>query len=81
VEEAGAPLAGGHTIRDDEPKYGLAVIGTAHPDAIWRKNGRPARRRPVPDEAARHGARPHGRAEGGPRPGGAPGRGRDDGRT
>ena len=39
VEEAGALLAGGHTIRDDEPKYGLAVVGTAHPDAIWRKNG------------------------------------------
>jgi selenide,water dikinase len=39
VEEAGALLAGGHTIRDDEPKYGLAVIGMAHPDAIWRKNG------------------------------------------
>ena len=39
VEEAGALLAGGHTIRDDEPKYGLAVIGTAHPDAIWRKSG------------------------------------------
>ena len=39
VEEAGALLAGGHTIRDSEPKYGLAVIGTAHPDAIWRKNG------------------------------------------
>jgi selenide, water dikinase len=39
VEEAGALLAGGHTIRDDEPKYGLAVIGMAHPEAIWRKNG------------------------------------------
>jgi selenide, water dikinase len=39
VEEAGALLAGGHTIRDDEPKYGLAVIGMAHPAAIWRKNG------------------------------------------
>jgi selenide,water dikinase len=38
VAEAGAVLAGGHTIRDDEPKYGLAVIGTAHPDAIWRKS-------------------------------------------
>jgi selenide, water dikinase len=39
VEEAGALLAGGHTIRDDEPKYGLAVVGTAHPQAIWRNNG------------------------------------------
>jgi selenide,water dikinase len=38
VEEAGALLAGGHTIRDDEPKYGLAVVGTAHPTAVWRKN-------------------------------------------
>ena len=38
VAEAGAVLAGGHTIRDDEPKYGLAVAGTAHPEAIWRKS-------------------------------------------
>jgi selenide,water dikinase len=39
VRAAGALLAGGHTIRDEEPKYGLAVVGTAHPDAIWPKNG------------------------------------------
>jgi selenide, water dikinase len=39
VRASGALLAGGHTIRDAEPKYGLAVIGTAHPDAIWPKNG------------------------------------------
>jgi selenide,water dikinase len=32
-------LAGGHTIRDDEPKYGLAVVGTVHPDGIWPKSG------------------------------------------
>ena len=38
VDEAGALLAGGHTIRDDEPKYGLAVVGTVHPDAVWRKS-------------------------------------------
>jgi selenide,water dikinase len=38
VAEAGAVLAGGHTIRDEEPKYGLAVVGTAHPDGIWRKS-------------------------------------------
>ncbi|MFN8185581.1 MAG: selenide, water dikinase SelD [Gaiellales bacterium] len=38
VREAGALLAGGHTIRDPEPKYGLAVVGTASPDAIWRKS-------------------------------------------
>ena len=38
VREAGALLAGGHTIRDHEPKYGLAVVGTAHPDAVWSKS-------------------------------------------
>src|SRR5213080_2458962 len=38
VAEAGAVLAGGHTIRDEEPKYGLAAIGTVHPDAIWLKS-------------------------------------------
>jgi selenide, water dikinase len=38
VQEAGAVLAGGHTIRDAEPKYGLAVVGTVHPDALWRKS-------------------------------------------
>ena len=38
VRAAGALLAGGHTIRDNEPKYGLAVVGTAHPDAIWAKS-------------------------------------------
>jgi selenide,water dikinase len=39
VREAGAILAGGHTIRDDEPKYGLAVVGTVAPDGIWPKAG------------------------------------------
>src|SRR3954452_21360432 len=36
---AGCFLPGGHTIRDDEPKYGLAVVGTVHPDGIWPKSG------------------------------------------
>jgi selenide, water dikinase len=39
VRAAGALLAGGHTLRDAEPKYGLAVVGTVHPDGIWQKNG------------------------------------------
>jgi selenide, water dikinase len=39
VRAAGALLAGGHTIRDPEPKYGLAVVGTVHPDGIWPKAG------------------------------------------
>ena len=38
VQEAGAVLAGGHTIRDPEPKYGLAVVGTVHPEGIWRNS-------------------------------------------
>jgi selenide,water dikinase len=39
VRAAGALLAGGHTIRDAEPKYGLAVVGTVHPTGIWPKSG------------------------------------------
>jgi selenide,water dikinase len=39
VREAGGTLAGGHTIRDPEPKYGLAVIGAGHPDKLLRKGG------------------------------------------
>ena len=39
VRSAGAILAGGHTIRDAEPKSGLAVVGTVAPDAIWPKAG------------------------------------------
>ena len=39
VRAAGGLLAGGHTIRDTEPKYGLAVVGTVRPDGIWPKNG------------------------------------------
>ena len=38
VRAAGALLAGGHTIRDEEPKYGLAVVGTVHPDGVWTKS-------------------------------------------
>lgn len=36
---AGIAIAGGHSVEDEEPKYGLAVIGTVHPDRIWRKGG------------------------------------------
>jgi selenide, water dikinase len=39
VRAADAILAGGHTIRDDEPKYGLAVVGTVRPDGVWVKSG------------------------------------------
>jgi selenide,water dikinase len=39
VRDAGGILAGGHTIRDPEPKYGLAVVGVAAPDRLLRKGG------------------------------------------
>lgn len=39
VREAGAVIAGGHTIADKEPKYGLAVTGVVHPERILRKSG------------------------------------------
>jgi selenide,water dikinase len=39
ILEAGATLVGGHSIRDDEPKYGLSVTGMVHPDRIWRNIG------------------------------------------
>ncbi len=39
VAEAGGAIAGGHTITDDEPKFGLSVTGVVHPDHIVKKNG------------------------------------------
>lgn len=39
VRESGAVLAGGHTVSDKEPKYGLSVIGRIHPDKVVRKSG------------------------------------------
>src|SRR5262245_49813279 len=39
VAEAGGSVAGGHTIRNPEPIYGLAVQGVVHPDRVFRKSG------------------------------------------
>jgi selenide, water dikinase len=39
VAEAGAIIAGGHTVTDAEPKFGLVVTGTIHPDEVWTKAG------------------------------------------
>jgi selenide,water dikinase len=36
--EAGCPVAGGHSIDDPEPKYGMAVTGVADPDRILRND-------------------------------------------
>lgn len=39
VTEAGGVVAGGHTIRSEEPIFGLAVQGLVHPDRVWTKAG------------------------------------------
>ena len=39
VKEAGAIIAGGHTIQDEEPKYGLVVLGFVHPEKALTKHG------------------------------------------
>jgi selenide,water dikinase len=39
VREAGAVVAGGHSVIDDEPKYGLAALGVAHPARVRTKGG------------------------------------------
>jgi selenide,water dikinase len=39
VAEAGGAVAGGHTIRSEEPIFGLAVQGLVHPDRVWTKAG------------------------------------------
>ena len=39
VYEAGALIAGGHSILDDEPKYGLCVTGFVHPDRVLTNSG------------------------------------------
>ena len=39
VAEAGGVIAGGHTVVDNEPKYGLCVTGRVHPDHVFIKGG------------------------------------------
>jgi selenide,water dikinase len=39
VAEAGGSIAGGHTIRNPEPIFGLAVQGVVHPERVFRKGG------------------------------------------
>ncbi len=38
VKEADASMAGGHTVKDDEPKYGLSVTGLAHPNELMKNS-------------------------------------------
>jgi selenide, water dikinase len=39
ITEAGAVLAGGHSVEDSEPKFGLSVVGTVHPEKFWTNRG------------------------------------------
>lgn len=39
VRESGALIVGGHSVDDPEPKYGLCVFGTVHPDRLVRNEG------------------------------------------
>ena len=39
ITEAGAVLAGGHSVEDDEPKFGLSVTGIVHPEKFWTNKG------------------------------------------
>lgn len=38
IKEAECLLVGGHTVQDDEPKYGLSVSGFVHPDKVWKNS-------------------------------------------
>ena len=39
MRAAGALVGGGHSIDDPEPKFGLAVVGTVHPDGVFTNRG------------------------------------------
>lgn len=39
AKEAGIDIVGGHTIRTEEPIFGLAVVGTVHPERAWTNAG------------------------------------------
>jgi selenide,water dikinase len=39
AKEAGVVIAGGHTVQDKEPKYGLVVVGLVNPQRLFRKSG------------------------------------------
>ena len=38
MQEAECLLIGGHTVQDDEPKYGLSVSGFVHPNKVWKNS-------------------------------------------
>src|SRR3989442_1381696 len=78
VAEAGGVIAGGHTVVDNEPKYGLCVTGRVHPDRVLIKGGLRARDRGVLFHPLGAPPRPPARPPGGGARGGAPLRGGDE---
>ena len=62
--EAGVTLVGGHSVEDDEFKYGLAVTGLIHPDRVLLESGSKARRPAHPHQGPGYGHRQHGRQGG-----------------
>ena len=39
AKEAGICIIGGHTVKDKEPKFGLSVTGSVHPERVWNNRG------------------------------------------
>jgi len=39
AKEAGIPILGGHTVEDNEPKFGMVVSGFVHPEKMWKNEG------------------------------------------
>lgn len=39
AKEAGICIIGGHTVKDKEPKFGLSVTGSVHPEKVWTNRG------------------------------------------
>ena len=60
ADEAGVVVLGGHTVIDEEIKFGMAVTGIVHPDRILAQRRRAARRRARAHQGARHGHRHDG---------------------
>ena len=60
MREAGVLLIGGHSVEDDELKYGLSVTGIIHPEKVLFNRGAQPGDRLILTKAARHGDRQHG---------------------
>ena len=54
AREAACHVAGGHSVDDPEPKYGMAVTGLADPETLLRNDAGRAGHAALADQAARH---------------------------